>query len=551
MPGGRRRSMSEDRAAQTKPIDQPPGLSDKAGMEATRRRIVGLSAAAAAGLAAAPLASAGPPMKKLRILILGGTGFIGPHQVRYALARGHQVTAVQPRAAGQSPGRARSRSCSATATPATSRRWPAAMGRLHRQPHHPALLGARRRQGAGRQGRPVRLHLDDLGLRRRTTSRPTRRDALAPYTGKDPMAETQASARAPTWAASTAPLKAVSEAEARRQFGAAATIVRPGPDRRAGRSRPTASPTGRCAWRAAARCWRPATAATRCSSSTPATWPNGRSALCRAAHVRRLQRHRPGAGADHGRRCWRASARRWAAIRTWSGSRQKFLDANKVSAWSDMPVWVPGNGDTAGFHRRDIRRALRRRPDLPAAGDDRRRHPGLVQDAAGGPPGEAASRPHARPRGGAAGEVEGAGLRARSAGWVTLVDHETSEDDHLLMVAASGGGRALPAAAVEGRMINQLSAAFALAITLVVALGMGAGMGVRHRAARDDHRAGNGDGWLQPAPPPTPCRSRTGSPTTTPRRTPSRGDAVPAREAALRRRVHRQRRRRLLEDAAA
>jgi 2'-hydroxyisoflavone reductase len=30
--------------------------------------------------------------KPLRILILGGTGFIGPHQVRYAVARGHKVT---------------------------------------------------------------------------------------------------------------------------------------------------------------------------------------------------------------------------------------------------------------------------------------------------------------------------------------------------------------------------------------------------------------------------------------------------------------------------
>ncbi len=28
----------------------------------------------------------------LRILILGGTGFIGPHMVRYALARGHAIT---------------------------------------------------------------------------------------------------------------------------------------------------------------------------------------------------------------------------------------------------------------------------------------------------------------------------------------------------------------------------------------------------------------------------------------------------------------------------
>lgn len=31
-------------------------------------------------------------IKPLRILILGGTGFIGPHQVQYALDRGHQVT---------------------------------------------------------------------------------------------------------------------------------------------------------------------------------------------------------------------------------------------------------------------------------------------------------------------------------------------------------------------------------------------------------------------------------------------------------------------------
>ena len=39
------------------------------------------------GLAAAPRTTAG-----LRILILGGTGFIGPHIVRHAVARGHTVT---------------------------------------------------------------------------------------------------------------------------------------------------------------------------------------------------------------------------------------------------------------------------------------------------------------------------------------------------------------------------------------------------------------------------------------------------------------------------
>jgi 2'-hydroxyisoflavone reductase len=33
-----------------------------------------------------------PAPKKLDLLILGGTGFLGPHQIEYALARGHRVT---------------------------------------------------------------------------------------------------------------------------------------------------------------------------------------------------------------------------------------------------------------------------------------------------------------------------------------------------------------------------------------------------------------------------------------------------------------------------
>jgi 2'-hydroxyisoflavone reductase len=58
----------------------------------TRRTFV---AAAAAVTGAAALSQPQPPQpaaKPLRILILGGTGFTGPHQVRYAVARGHKVT---------------------------------------------------------------------------------------------------------------------------------------------------------------------------------------------------------------------------------------------------------------------------------------------------------------------------------------------------------------------------------------------------------------------------------------------------------------------------
>src|SRR5580698_8620572 len=66
-------------------------------MGPTRRRFVQSSALAVPALALTrPLAfaadAARPPAKTMRILILGGTGFTGPHQVAYALARGHTVT---------------------------------------------------------------------------------------------------------------------------------------------------------------------------------------------------------------------------------------------------------------------------------------------------------------------------------------------------------------------------------------------------------------------------------------------------------------------------
>ena len=81
-------------------------------MTHTRRRFLATSAAAAGAAAltpgqalstdasrpGSPLGSGtphpgpSPAPRPLNILILGGTGFIGPHQVRYAMYRGHQVT---------------------------------------------------------------------------------------------------------------------------------------------------------------------------------------------------------------------------------------------------------------------------------------------------------------------------------------------------------------------------------------------------------------------------------------------------------------------------
>ncbi|HBD96655.1 MAG TPA: epimerase, partial [Gemmatimonadetes bacterium] len=71
-------------------------------MSTDRREFLRLTAATAGtlalgitphALAASPIPRPVPPAKRaIRILILGGTGFIGPYQVRYALERGHTVT---------------------------------------------------------------------------------------------------------------------------------------------------------------------------------------------------------------------------------------------------------------------------------------------------------------------------------------------------------------------------------------------------------------------------------------------------------------------------
>jgi 2'-hydroxyisoflavone reductase len=85
-------------------VDRCPPLVYSRGMAPTRRdflrssvQLGGLLSAArltpdpsATVMAAARLVQPAP--RPLRILVLGGTGFIGPHQVRHAVARGHRVT---------------------------------------------------------------------------------------------------------------------------------------------------------------------------------------------------------------------------------------------------------------------------------------------------------------------------------------------------------------------------------------------------------------------------------------------------------------------------
>jgi 2'-hydroxyisoflavone reductase len=218
-------------------------------------------------------ADSAPPKEKLRILILGGTGFTGPHQVRYALERGHHVTLfnrgrrpqpwpgnvvelVGDRNTGDLKSLESGEWDVCIDNPTTLPFWVRDAGRV---------LKGRVRQFVFISTVSVYAANDKPGQDESA--------ATAAYAGADPMAESQSTLGANM--ALYGPLKAVSEEESRRQFGDRTTIIRPGlivgPV-----TRPTASPTGRCVSRAAARCWRRATARTRCSSSTHAISPSGR-----------------------------------------------------------------------------------------------------------------------------------------------------------------------------------------------------------------------------------------------------------------------------------
>ena len=67
-----------------------------------------------------------------------------------------------------------------------------------------------------------------------------------------------------------------------------------------------------------------------------------------------------------------------------------FLKKQAVHAWSDMPVWVPSSGDTAGFARVSATRAPEGGADFPSDRRDRQGHARLVLHPARRPPRQAA-----------------------------------------------------------------------------------------------------------------------------------------------------------------
>jgi 2'-hydroxyisoflavone reductase len=198
----------------------------------TRRNFLKLSALAGGsiGLGLNPLRIAGKDSrapKPLRILILGGTGFTGPFQVRYALERGHKVTVFNrgrthpgelPKEAEQLLG---DRNGQLDAL--KGRTWDVVID-------NPATLPVWVRDAAqilkGNAERYVFISSTavyaDSGKPGQDETAP-----LARYEGADAMKETGATMRASNMAL-FGPLKAVSEAEAEKWFPGKTLVIRPG-----------------------------------------------------------------------------------------------------------------------------------------------------------------------------------------------------------------------------------------------------------------------------------------------------------------------------------
>jgi 2'-hydroxyisoflavone reductase len=294
----------------------------------------------------------------LDLLILGGTGLTGPHQVRYALARGHRVTIFnRGRKQPEWPGdvqqllgdRDKNDYASIAAEVAKGRRWDAVID-------NPSSVPAWIRDAAkvlkGRVGGYTMI--SSLSAYAGNAIPGEDENApLAPFDG-DPLKETMATLRADMNKYSG--LKAATEAETRKHFGANATIVRPGLIVGPG------DDTDRFTY------W-------------PLRLMRGGEVLCPGDGrdpvkfidardlgewmIRLAEQKARGAYNAIGPDYMLDMAALLYGIRasTTAGATltfvpADFLEAQNVSPWGDMPVWVPNSGDSAGFHTRSNAKAI-------------------------------------------------------------------------------------------------------------------------------------------------------------------------------------------------
>jgi 2'-hydroxyisoflavone reductase len=327
----------------------------------TRRRFLTTSALAGGALGASALvpdafaALIQPAPKRLRILVLGGTGFIGPHQVRHAVARGHKVTlfnrgrtnpglfkgmaGIDERIGDRAPNPGSYESLK-------TGEWDVVIDNPTTRPRWVREAAAAVK---GRAGQYVFISTLSVYAKNDT---PGADEMAAVATTTTPEVE-----GGPDFPPLYGPLKALSEQEAQKAFPDRATIIRPGlivgvgdaTDRftywpvrisRGGMvlAPPADDPVQIIDVRDLAE-W-----TIRCCEQQVYGVFNATGPASRFTVRQMLDGIRSALGANA----------------TFVHATAAFLAAQQppVRGWSDLPVWVPPEGETAGFTQRSIARAV-------------------------------------------------------------------------------------------------------------------------------------------------------------------------------------------------
>lgn len=330
-------------------------------MHTTRRDLLKLGAlAGVAGIGLhsvqataneAPVARAERP---LNILILGGTGFTGPHQVRYALARGHKLTLFNrgrrpqdwPSEVEELTGDRETGDLAALA----GREWDVCIDNPTSVPYWVRDVG---KVLKGKVGQYIFISTVSVYASNEVAGE-DEDAATAVYEGPDIMAETRDSLMANM--ALYGPMKAACEREAEVHFPGISTIIRPGLIVGPG------DQTDRFSYwplrlRKGGEVLAPG------DGSDPVQIIDARDLAewtIRMAEQRAFGKYNavgPGYELSMAAMLYGIQAVTTSGARlTWVPT--DFLEANNVAPWGDMPVWVPGKGDSAGFGRRPNTRAI-------------------------------------------------------------------------------------------------------------------------------------------------------------------------------------------------
>src|SRR5437762_2438185 len=323
-------------------------------MKKTRRQFIKLSAVTGGALAFGTRSTtlvAKESVKPLRILILGGTGFTGPFQVKYALSRGHKVTVFNrgkthpgelPKEVEQLIG---DRNGQLEAL--KGKQWDVCID-------NPTTLPAWVRDAAQiLKGNVERyIFISTISVYADTSTGPDENTPLAKYEGADPFKETLEAMKASGYK-TYGPLKALSEQETEKWFPGKSLIIRPGliVGSRDESDRFTYWPV---------RIDRGGEVLAPGNPSDPVQFIDGRDLAewtIRMAENREIGIYNATGPAKElgigGMLDGIKTALNSNATFAWVDA--EFLKQQKVEAWSDMPVWA---GDELGMSRTNISRAL-------------------------------------------------------------------------------------------------------------------------------------------------------------------------------------------------